>query len=610
MQKGYKISNSVLHELVFVKELINKGKFEEALQHVKDIEKKKPLTNEEILKTQKYKGLIYNELGNSIKTLVIAKKLYKKSQEMKMPLLSIGALNLKGRAFLRLARFEDFYENLEQQERLFKTILREDSLEFQEIEADILYAKGIKCFYKGRFNIALDYLNTSLKLLEKIDFHSLYIPGIIVLMAYCYQIKGELNLALDCDERALSLIPKGTYYSLLTFKADIYRNMGSIFYQKGDFDKALEYHTYSLDIYKRIKEGLMSSWAYYNIILVLLAKEELNQTENYLQEFKQFKEKHGFELTSLIYTLSHALILKSGPRLRDHVKAETMLKEIAEGNYTHFVKKAALVSLCEWYFEEFQISNQVEVLDDIHQIVNQLITIAQDQNSYSLLSNVKLLQAKLALIQTSFEEGKQFLTEAQKVAEEHGLTLLAQKISNEHDILLDKVDEWEKLKKEDAPMADRIELASFDGVLTRLQGKKAVDPPELVDEEPILLLIMDNSGATYFNHPFVAKWDYSDLFSSFMSAFNTFMDEIFSNSIDRIKVKENTILIRPVENFLVCYVIKGQSYPALQKLTRFTEAIRKNSEIWQALNKSVKTSEMLGLENPPVLKTLINEIFT
>jgi hypothetical protein len=121
---------------------------------------------------------------------------------------------------------------------------------------------------------------------------------------------------------------------------------------------------------------------------------------------------------------------------------------------------------------------------------------------------------------------------------------------------------------------------------------------------------MDNSGATYFNHPFVAKWDYSDLFSSFMSAFNTFMDEIFSNSIDRIKVKENTILIRPVENFLVCYVIKGQSYPALQKLTRFTEAIRKNSEIWQALNKSVKTSEMLGLENPPVLKTLINEIFT
>jgi hypothetical protein len=143
-------------------------------------------------------------------------------------------------------------------------------------------------------------------------------------------------------------------------------------------------------------------------------------------------------------------------------------------------------------------------------------------------------------------------------------------------------------------------------VIDRLKGKRAVEPPELVNEEPILLLIMDNSGVTYFNHVFIADWDHSDLFSSFMSAFNTFMDEIFSNSIDRIKVKENTILINPVEDFLVCYVIKGQSYPALQKLTKFTEAIRENSEIWQALNKSVKTSEMLKLDKTPALKTVIN----
>jgi hypothetical protein len=59
----------------------------------------------------------------------------------------------------------------------------------------------------------------------------------------------------------------------------------------------------------------------------------------------------------------------------------------------------------------------------------------------------------------------------------------------------------------------------------------------------------------------------------------------------------------------VCYVIKGQSYPALQKLTRFTRAIRENSEIWQALEKSVKTSVMLELDKPPALKTVINEIF-
>ena len=207
-------------------------------------------------------------------------------------------------------------------------------------------------------------------------------------------------------------------------------------------------------------------------------------------------------------------------------------------------------------------------------------------------------------------DARQFLTTAQKIADEYGLTLLAQEISYEHDNLLEELGTWQSFKEEKVSVSKRMRLAAVEGVMERMLGKRTVEPQTIVDEEPILLLIMDNSGATYFNHTFIANWDHSDLFSSFLSAFNTFSDEIFSKSIDRIRIDENTILINPVESFLVCYVIKGQSYPALQKLTKFTEAIRENPEIWQALNKSVKTSEMLGLENPPVLKTVINEIFT
>jgi hypothetical protein len=243
-------------------------------------------------------------------------------------------------------------------------------------------------------------------------------------------------------------------------------------------------------------------------------------------------------------------------------------------------------------------------------LLTKSLEMAEEWHNYFWLAETKLLQAKLALIQMKFEEAKKLMVEAQRIAELRGLNLLASKISSEHDNLLKQVEIWDTIKKDEAPMAECIELASFDGVINRLQGKRAVDPPDLVDEEPILLLIMDNSGATYFNYPFMADWDHSDLFSSFLSAFNTFSDEIFSKSIDRIRIGENTILINPIESFLACYVIKGQSYPALQKLARFTEAIRENSEIWQALNKSVKTSEMLELDNPSALKTVINEIFT
>jgi hypothetical protein len=81
-------------------------------------------------------------------------------------------------------------------------------------------------------------------------------------------------------------------------------------------------------------------------------------------------------------------------------------------------------------------------------------------------------------------------------------------------------------------------------------------------------------------HTDIGDWDLDDLFSSFMSAFNTFSKKIFSNSIDRVKIADNTILVNTIEPFLACYIIKGQSYPTQPKLVRFTEAIRANSEIW------------------------------
>jgi hypothetical protein len=120
---------------------------------------------------------------------------------------------------------------------------------------------------------------------------------------------------------------------------------------------------------------------------------------------------------------------------------------------------------------------------------------------------------------------------------------------------------------------------------------------------------MDKSGTAYFTHSFIGDWDFDDLFSSFMSAFNTFTGEIFSKSIDRVKVGDNTILINPVESFLACYVIKGQSYPAQQKLTRFSNTIKATTEIWEALNKAAKISEMLELDNPPSMGNIVNEIF-
>ncbi|MFW9942222.1 MAG: tetratricopeptide repeat protein [Candidatus Thorarchaeota archaeon] len=492
---------------------------------------------------------------------------------------------------------------------------------------------------------ALDYTIKSLNLCEKLNF-KLGIGGSLSLMCGIYSTKGDFNLALDFGKRSLALKELGPFSKANTLVAlgGIYREKGELekalkyykqgiklseekgffsslvmaltrtgttYRMKGDYKQALKYIKQDITLTEKTIKREVGPFSLFDLFLIHLESNSNKLAQQTLDSLKELTDRYRHKWASQIYLLAKALLLKTKNRARYKAEAENILKQIIDDDISHTqIYIFSLVSLCELLFEELSEYNELEILDELDPLIARLLVIAEDQNSYLYLAEGKLLQAKLALIQMDFDKAKLFFTQAQRIAEMHGLNLLAHKISIEHDTLLEQIKEWENLKKNDAPMAERIELASVDGVIDRLQGKRAVEPSELVDEEPILLLIMDNSGATYFSHSFISNWDFSDLFSSFMSAFNTFMDEIFSKSIDRIRVGENTILINPVEPFLTCYVIKGQSYPALQKLARFTEAIRENPEIWEALNKSIKTSEMLELDKPPGLKIIIDDIFT
>ena len=320
--------NSVSKELVLVKELINEGKYEEALQHVKDIEQKENITPKEALRNQSFKRKIYFCLGQLEISLKIAEELYQKSQEMKMPLFSLDALLAKEGIFFSQQRFEEFLKILEQHETKFKSIPRDDSLEFQEREAGLLYMIANRAWLNGNFNLSLDYNKKSIKLYKQVDPYHYSIPNILMGRAYIYNGKGELNLALECDEKALSLIPKGEYYYQMVLKSAIYRDMGNVYYQKGDLNRALEYKTRDLEILKKKEITTWRNGAYFSIISVLLAKRDINQAQNYLEEFKQFNEKHESKLGNHWYQVSHALILNSSSRLRDRVEAENILKKL------------------------------------------------------------------------------------------------------------------------------------------------------------------------------------------------------------------------------------------------------------------------------------------
>jgi len=606
------MSNSVSEELKLVNELINKFKIEEALQKVEDVEQNQNLTTEESMRIQVYRGMIHLSFGQPKIALEIAEELYQKSQEVKMPFFSLDALFLKESVMFSLQRFEELYKILEQHEKLLKSIPREGSLKFQEKEALFLIWKGQGVFFRGNIDLTLKYHSKSLDFFEKNDPHSRWIGFNLMGLAWAYEARGELDLALEYNEKVLLLTPKENNFGSVIRVATVYREMGRTFYRKGQLNRAFEYHKLDLEIQKKTKNSIWMNASYVDIIRVLLAQKNIDQAKYYLQELKQLDAKHENEMGMHSYQYAHALILKSSSRTRDHAEAEKIMKRLLkEQSSLFFDISRYIIELCDLYFKEFQLTHEIEILDDIQPLIDRLekdITISYD--SYPLLANLKLLQAKLALLQINMVEARKLLTEAQKIAEEHDLQLLAGEISKEHDRLLKELKLWESIKKEQTSVAERLKLASIDGVMERLQKKRAIEPLESSGQQPVSLLILAAGGVLLFTHPFTDEWKQdNDLFGSFLSAFLTFSDEFFSQGLDRAKFGEDTILLRSVGSFSICYLFRGQTYFAKQKLEKFVEMIQKDPEIWETLEKFEKSSQVAELKDLPKMEGLLNEIF-
>jgi hypothetical protein len=123
------------------------------------------------------------------------------------------------------------------------------------------------------------------------------------------------------------------------------------------------------------------------------------------------------------------------------------------------------------------------VLDELTQFIGQLLEIAEKSHSYWFLCETLLIQAKLSLLTFDIKKAQRFLTQAQQIAERFGLNQLVMKIANENEDLLTKLDLWEKLKEEDAPMAERLELARLDEKIVKMIQKRFVVSVQVSEEK-------------------------------------------------------------------------------------------------------------------------------
>ncbi|MFX0047301.1 MAG: tetratricopeptide repeat protein [Candidatus Hermodarchaeota archaeon] len=637
-----------LKELVHARTLIEKGKFEEALLVLKEFEEENNLTSEDRFSCFYLQAYILTRFGDYEEGLKVSKKAYEESLVLEDPLASIDTSFFMVSSIGMLGDFEKAYNMLLKCEVTLKSLSNLSILEREKREAYIAHQKSYFVRLEGDATRALEYANKSLELREKIgdkfqiveslasigEYHALItcdLDQALKFMVRCqelaieinhpfcksnnlntlgiiYSLKGETEVSLSYFEEAIPYLEKFNNKVML---AAVLNNLGDAYCRLGNFEQSLKYLEKSLNLAKESEVSWPISSAISTTIEVLLSKGDSQEAQKYLEQLKELSEKENTRLIIEKYKLHEAMVLKSSPRIHDKAKAEEMLKKmIQQGMLRAEGTIYALLNLCELLLDELRVTEEIEILEEINPLIDQLLNIAKGSNSFWILAETYILQANLALISSDLGSARRGLTQAQELAEQHGMHRLATKISLQHDELLEQLKIWEGLMKTKSTIAKRFELSQLDKQMTRMVMKSAIEISNVDVEQPILLIIITKEGNLLLSNQFTADLIIDEHgFSELLASFNLFINQIFSEKFDRVKFGQYKILIKEINSIYICYMFQGQSYSAQQKITYFSERLSKNSTILRVLNKSRDSKNLVKISENPGLEELILESF-
>ena len=635
-------------ELIRAKQLIDKSKYDKAEQLIKNFEENGGHTLYDLVLCHllKCELLYWRSLWED--TVKLAEQTYRESLGLGKNLLSVDILLIMANALVWIGPWDKLHDIIKQGEKLLKALPQELPADYKQREAYLAFLKGWFYTRIRDADQALKHFEHSISLQEKfgtkqeIAFSLIGIMWVFTLLkvdfdnalkyaeqsmifaeesgnkwciGYCFKAmalslhnKGELERSIKYYEQSLAIFKDFNNQYMVAF---ILNMMGETFRARGELDRALECLEQAMALNRELGRLITLAGNHDFLIQILVEKGDLERAQQYLHNMGQLNNHLKDKQLNLAYLLNKALILKKSSRTRNRAEAEELLKQILEdedSNFEFILK--ALPNLCELLLTELGMTNDLEVLEEINPLIARLLYIAEKTGSYSILCETYLLQAKLSLLTFNIKKAQQFLTQAQQIAEGFGLKLLAIKISNEHDELLKQINMWENLKESSSSLKERMEFARLNEQMENMIRKRAVEVPEPSDEEPVLLLIVSEGGMPIFSQSFVKDQTFEDhLFGGFFTAINSFINEKFSEGLDRATFGEHTLLMNSVSPFLMCYVFKGQSYLAQQRIRYFIDKIQNDEDIWQNFKNFYQLNKEIQLKDIPSLEPLINEIF-
>ena len=557
-----------------VKKLISEESLDEALTLVQSLD-----PQEYELDRLIYEARIYDRQGDLEKATKYADKALKIAEERKLESSIIAAKITRLSVMMKNEQLElglNYGLELEKQIDNADRKMLESIGDWTSTFYNII---GILYSYAGDLDQALEYYGKSLRIRER-DRDELYVANSNNNIGEIYRVKGEIDLALDYYYQALD------YYTKVNNRQNMaiaYHNIGVCHAQKGDLQLSLEYLKRALKLFEKSENPASTHESLYYLILYSLENNDIAVAKEYLEKIEKLAETTQNKFTIFYAKISRALILKYTRRLKARAQAQTIFEEIINEEIVDIeLTGFALLNLCDLLLYELKMYEDEEILGEIRLYSDRLLKIAEEQSSFILQVEAYMIQSRIALLELSLVEAKRLLTKAQIISEVKGLQRLAIRISNDFDKLISSEDRWQRLTEENASLHERLEMADFENTMWKLIRSK-IEIPEISKEEPILFMIIDEAGNSKYTRRFSQNRMLNEtLIGVFLSAINSFSKSAFSSSqpIERIKHQEYTIILKHVRSYLFCYVFKGSSYYAVQKIDKLEQKLKSADKIW------------------------------
>ena len=396
--------------------------------------------------------------------------------------------------------------------------------------------------------------------------------------------KGDVDLALKMQLELLEFQRKANPYSL----AITLSLLGDSYYQKGDLNKAYTYYKESLEVRENFKASTQVAENYFQLILICIEQDNRKEALDYLSKLESLNKKTEEIAVTQILKLSHALILKQETNKENKEKAKSLLLELInqEAPYYQTADRAYLY-LCDNLLEEIKLTNNLQLLPELNELLQKLTKRALEQESYLLLIETYFLQSKMFLLELKIEESLDMVEKAQNLAEEKGITRLEILLSNEYDVLVEQLDSWETLTRTLPTLEERFEFTHIESLLNKMM-RRWITYSDIVQEEesPCYFVILNEEGSIVFSDTFSSYPLEMDKVSILLSKVKNHNATISENTLKplRFRLEEYSCIASKEANLVFCYIFIGKSYLPLKKYIKFLNSIQ-NSEVLTELKK-------------------------